>query len=43
VDKVTVFRAAREIPRTCADILSPPSRGVVWMQLGIRHDEVDEE
>jgi predicted CoA-binding protein len=41
IDMVNVFRRARDIPAHVDDILAArPS--VVWMQLGITHDEVAE-
>lgn len=39
VDMVNVFRRARDIPPHLPDILAAKPR-VVWMQLGIRNDEV---
>ncbi len=41
VDMVNVFRRPRDIPPHLADILAAKPR-VVWMQLGISHDEVAE-
>lgn len=41
VDMVNVFRRARDIPPHLPDILAARPR-VVWMQLGISHDEVAE-
>lgn len=41
VDMVNVFRRARDIPPHLLDILAAKPR-VVWMQLGISHDEVAE-
>lgn len=38
VDAVVVFRRPADIPAHVADILALAPR-VVWMQLGIRHDE----
>ncbi|HKS07793.1 MAG TPA: CoA-binding protein [Gemmatimonadaceae bacterium] len=39
VDAVVVFRRPQDIPAHVDDILAAKPR-VVWMQLGIRHDEV---
>lgn len=39
VDAVVVFRRSSDIPAHLDDILALAPR-VVWMQLGIRHDEV---
>ena len=41
VDMVNVFRRPRDIPPHLPDILAAQPR-VVWMQLGISHDEVAE-
>ena len=41
VDMVNVFRRPRDIPPHLPDILTAQPR-VVWMQLGISHDEVAE-
>ena len=41
VDMVNVFRRPRDIPPHLPDILAAKPR-VVWMQLGISHDEVAE-
>jgi predicted CoA-binding protein len=41
VDMVNVFRRPRDIPPHVADILAARPR-VVWLQLGIRHDEAAE-
>lgn len=41
VDMVNVFRRAQDIPPHLPDILAAKPR-VVWMQLGINHDEVAE-
>jgi predicted CoA-binding protein len=41
VDMVNVFRRPRDIPPHLPDILAARPR-VVWMQLGISHDEVAE-
>jgi len=41
VDMVNVFRRAKDIPPHLPDILAAKPR-VVWMQLGIRNDEVAE-
>jgi predicted CoA-binding protein len=41
VDMVNVFRRPRDIPPHLSDILAAQPR-VVWMQLGISHDEVAE-
>jgi predicted CoA-binding protein len=41
VDMVDVFRLARDIPPHVDDILEKGPR-VVWLQAGIRHDEVAE-
>jgi predicted CoA-binding protein len=41
VDMVNVFRRPRDIPPHLPDILATQPR-VVWMQLGISHDEVAE-
>jgi hypothetical protein len=41
VDMVNVFRRPRDIPPHLRDILAAQPR-VVWMQLGISHDEVAE-
>ena len=41
VDMVNVFRRPRDIPPHLSDLLAATPR-VVWMQLGIRHDEVAE-
>jgi predicted CoA-binding protein len=41
VDMVNVFRRPRDVPPHLADILAAQPR-VVWMQLGISHDEVAE-
>lgn len=41
VDMVNVFRRTRDIPPHLPDILAARPR-VVWMQLGIRNDEVAE-
>jgi uncharacterized protein len=41
VDMVNVFRRPRDIPPHLPDLLAAKPR-VVWMQLGIRHDEVAE-
>jgi hypothetical protein len=39
VDMVDVFRRAEHLPGHLADILAmTPRPGVVWLQLGIRHD-----
>lgn len=41
VDIVDVFRASTEVPRHLEDILAMrPRPKVVWLQLGIRNDEV---
>ena len=39
IDAVVVFRRPQDIPQHVDDILAAKPR-VVWMQLGIRHDEV---
>jgi uncharacterized protein len=39
VDMVNVFRRPRDIPPHLSDLLAAQPR-VVWMQLGISHDEV---
>ena len=39
LDAVVVFRRPRDIPAHLGDMLAARPR-VVWMQLGIRHDEV---
>ena len=39
IDAVVVFRRPQDIPPHVDDILAAKPR-VVWMQLGIRHDEV---
>jgi hypothetical protein len=41
VDMVNVFRRPRDIPPHVEDILAARPR-VVWLQLGIRHDEAAE-
>jgi uncharacterized protein len=41
VEMVNVFRRPRDIPPHVADILAARPR-VVWLQLGIRHDEAAE-
>ena len=41
VDMVNVFRRPRDIPPHLSDLLAAKPR-VVWMQLGISHDEVAE-
>lgn len=41
VDMVNVFRRPRDIPPHLPDLLAAQPR-VVWMQLGISHDEVAE-
>ncbi len=41
VDMVNVFRRPRDIPPHLSDLLAAQPR-VVWMQLGISHDEVAE-
>jgi predicted CoA-binding protein len=41
VDMVNVFRRPRDIPAHVEDILAARPR-VVWLQLGIRHDEAAE-
>jgi predicted CoA-binding protein len=41
VEMVNVFRRPRDIPPHVEDILAARPR-VVWLQLGIRHDEVAE-
>ena len=41
VDMVNVFRRPRDIPPHVQDILAARPR-VVWLQLGIRHDEAAE-
>lgn len=41
VDMVNVFRRSKDIPPHLPDILAAHPR-VVWMQLGISHDEVAE-
>ena len=41
VDMVNVFRRSRDIPPHLSDILAAKPKSV-WMQLGIRHDEVAE-
>jgi predicted CoA-binding protein len=41
VEMVNVFRRPRDIPRHVPDILAARPR-VVWLQLGIRHDEAAE-
>ncbi len=42
VDMVQLFRRPNDIPRHLDEILAHKPR-VVWMQLGIRHDEVAEQ
>ena len=42
IDIVNVFRRAADIPAHLPDILSARPRAV-WMQLGIRHEEVADE
>ncbi|WP_396216136.1 CoA-binding protein [Gemmatimonas sp.] len=42
VDMVQLFRRPNDIPRHLHEILAHKPR-VVWMQLGIRHDEVAEQ
>ncbi len=42
VDMVQLFRRPNDIPRHLDEILAHKP-GVVWMQLGIRHDEVAEQ
>jgi predicted CoA-binding protein len=41
LDMVNVFRRSQDIPPHLSDILAAKPR-VVWMQLGISHDEVAE-
>ncbi len=42
VDMVQLFRRPTDIPRHLDELLAH-APGVVWMQLGIRHDEVAEQ
>jgi predicted CoA-binding protein len=42
IDIVNVFRNARDIPQHVTDILAKRPKAV-WMQLGIRHDDVARE
>ena len=42
VDMVNVFRRPQDVPAHLADILAKTPKAV-WMQLGIRHDEVAQQ
>jgi predicted CoA-binding protein len=40
IDMVDVFRAAQHVPAVVMEALAlAPRPGVIWMQLGVRHDE----
>jgi predicted CoA-binding protein len=39
IDIVDVFRPSEEVPEIVDESLERDDAGVVWMQLGIRHDE----
>jgi predicted CoA-binding protein len=42
IDIVDVFRPSEEVPDIVDGVLEGTDAGVVWLQLGIRHDEATE-